>query len=121
MTWTTTFRAALLCGVTQSTADMSSTITADVADVSATPAQEARVESSNPGLDNQADESIPAQCSPKPPKSCTDMYEACEDKKGRCTREIDEGKTLCAFCLDDCWSGRSYKYRECYKCGFDDP
>jgi hypothetical protein len=68
------------------------------------------------GLDDHAIAATPAQCSPKPPRSCTDMYEGCEDKKGRCTREIDEGKTLCAFCLDDCRSGRPYKYRECYGC-----
>lgn len=52
-------------------------------------------------------------------KSCTDMYEACQDKGKPCTREIDPGKTLCAFCLDDCQANRPYKYSECRSCGFE--
>src|SRR5262249_13309324 len=49
-------------------------------------------------------------------KTCTDMYEACQNKGRPCTREIDPGKTLCAICLDDCRANRPYKYNECYSC-----
>ncbi|XXT18970.1 hypothetical protein WME94_52975 [Sorangium sp. So ce429] len=55
-------------------------------------------------------------CSPVHP--CTEMYEKCEDKRGRCTREIDYGRTLCDYCRDDCQDKRPYKYNECYQCGF---
>ncbi|AUX36237.1 uncharacterized protein SOCE836_084440 [Sorangium cellulosum] len=55
-------------------------------------------------------------CSPVHP--CTEMYEKCEDKRGRCTREIDSGRTLCDYCRDDCQNKRPYKYSECYQCGF---
>lgn len=51
-------------------------------------------------------------------KSCTDMFDACQDKGWPCTREIEWGKTLCAICRDDCQVRRPYKYSECYTCGF---
>jgi hypothetical protein len=52
-------------------------------------------------------------------KTCTDMYVACRDKGKPCTRQIDPGMTLCAYCRDDCQAKRPYKYSECYKCGFE--
>lgn len=52
-------------------------------------------------------------------KTCTDMFVECKEKGGSCNRQIDVGKTLCAFCLDDCRSKRPYKYSECYQCGFE--
>ena len=54
-----------------------------------------------------------------PDRTCTDMFDACQDKGHPCTREIDWGMTLCAICRDDCQGKRSYKYAECYKCGFE--
>lgn len=55
-------------------------------------------------------------CSPVHP--CTEMYEKCEGKKGRCTREIDWGRTLCDYCREDCQDERPYRFSECYQCGF---
>ena len=52
-------------------------------------------------------------------KSCTDMFDACQDKGHPCTRQIEPKKTLCAFCLSDCKANRPYKYSECYSCGFE--
>ncbi len=54
-----------------------------------------------------------------PAKTCTDMFDACHDKGKPCTREIDPGLTLCAICRDDCQAKRSYKFSECYSCGFE--
>jgi RNA polymerase sigma factor (sigma-70 family) len=52
--------------------------------------------------------------------ACVLMYDACQDKKGLpCEKEVDGGKTLCAFCLSDCIDKRPYKYSECYQCGFE--
>jgi hypothetical protein len=52
-------------------------------------------------------------------KTCTDMYVACTDMGMPCTRHIEWKKSLCAICLNDCQANRSYKYSECYKCGFE--
>ncbi len=41
------------------------------------------------------------------------------DKGKPCTREIDPGLTLCAIYRDDCQAKRSYKFSECYSCGFE--
>ncbi|MFT3764123.1 MAG: hypothetical protein QM820_01180 [Minicystis sp.] len=36
-----------------------------------------------------------------------------------CTRNLG-GKTLCAYCQDNCLNKEPYKFSDCYKCGFDD-
>ncbi|MGK3959301.1 hypothetical protein WMF38_40430 [Sorangium sp. So ce118] len=56
-------------------------------------------------------------CSPS--KTCTDMFEACQDKGYPCTREIEYKKTLCAICQRNCINKHPYKYPECYECGFE--
>ena len=52
-------------------------------------------------------------------KTCTDMYVACTDKGMPCARDIDTGYSVCTYCRDDCDANRPYKYKECYKCGFE--
>lgn len=52
--------------------------------------------------------------------SCTDMYTACQGKGSPCTKNIG-GKTLCAYCLDNCLKKEPYKFSQCYSCGFSDP
>jgi hypothetical protein len=66
--------------------------------------------------------SISSGCTPRK-ATCTEMFDACQDKGRPCTRVIEGKKTLCAFCQMDCTATpkRPYKYDECYKCGFDDP
>jgi hypothetical protein len=59
-----------------------------------------------------------AGCSPT--RTCTDMFEACQDKGKPCTRVIEGSSTLCGLCLRDCADSRPYRYAECYKCGFND-
>lgn len=54
-----------------------------------------------------------------PSKTCTDMFEACQEKGLPCNRLIDPKKTLCAICLENCTAKNPYKYSECYKCGFE--
>jgi hypothetical protein len=56
-------------------------------------------------------------CNPTP--TCTEMFTTCQAKGSPCTKLIDPGKTLCAFCLDDCNAKRPYKYSQCYGCGFE--
>lgn len=52
-------------------------------------------------------------------KACVRMFDACQDKGPPCDKQVDSGKTLCAFCLDDCIGKREYKYSDCYQCGFE--
>jgi hypothetical protein len=56
-------------------------------------------------------------CNPTP--TCTEMFTACQDKGLPCTKQIEPKKTLCAFCLEDCNAKRSYRYSQCYSCGFE--
>jgi hypothetical protein len=51
-------------------------------------------------------------------KTCTDMFVDCQAKGRPCDRMVDEGKTLCVICQDNCLKEESYKFRDCYKCGF---
>jgi hypothetical protein len=59
-------------------------------------------------------------CTPTPLRTCTDMFDACQDKGKPCTRVIEGSSTLCGLCLRDCADSRPYRYAECYKCGFND-
>ncbi len=52
--------------------------------------------------------------------SCNDMYTTCQGKGSPCTKNIG-GKTLCAYCLDNCLKREPYKFSQCYSCGFSDP
>jgi hypothetical protein len=52
-------------------------------------------------------------------KTCTDMYEACQDRGMPCTRHIGRGNSLCALCREDCQANDPYQFNECYKCGFE--
>lgn len=52
-------------------------------------------------------------------KTCTDMFEACQDKGMPCTRETSWGSTLCADCRVDCQAKKPYHTSECYQCGFE--
>ena len=52
-------------------------------------------------------------------KACVRMFDACQEKGPPCDKQIDNGKTLCAFCLDNYIGKREYKYSECYQCGFE--
>ena len=64
-----------------------------------------------------AELAMAGSCSPS--KTCTDMFEACQDKGHPCTREIEYKKTLCAICQRNCINKHPYKYSECYECGFE--
>ncbi len=50
-------------------------------------------------------------------KSCTDMYVVCRDKGAPCNRKLG-GKTMCAYCQDNCLAGDPYKFKQCTECGF---
>ena len=50
-------------------------------------------------------------------KSCTDMYVDCRDKGPPCNRKMG-GKTMCAYCQDNCIAEEPYKFKQCSECGF---
>ncbi|MBK8253205.1 MAG: hypothetical protein IPK82_11135 [Polyangiaceae bacterium] len=50
-------------------------------------------------------------------KSCTDMYVDCREKGPPCDRKLG-GKTMCAYCQDNCLADEPYKFKQCTECGF---
>jgi hypothetical protein len=58
-------------------------------------------------------------CTPSPSRTCTDMYEGCREMGRRCNRQVEGGMTLCRHCHRHCVAKRSYKFGQCYSCGFE--
>lgn len=50
-------------------------------------------------------------------KSCTDMYVDCRSKGAPCDRKLG-GKTMCAYCQDNCLADEPYKFKQCTECGY---
>jgi hypothetical protein len=51
--------------------------------------------------------------------ACTEMFDVCWGKAGRCIRVGTWGHTVCRQCQIECLAEMTYTTSECYRCGFE--